>query len=241
MNRQAGPAFVLVHGAWHGAWCWDRVADILRDAGRQVFTPCLTGLGERAHLADPSIGLSTHVADVIDVIQDEGLTDVILVGHSYAGHVVALVADRLKPKIRHLVMIDSKLPHDGQPFYSGPGSEERTRQAYASAIDGYLMTPMPVSWLGLDPDSQLGREVAAKLTPQPMGTLLEPVVYKNGGIDSLPKTYIRTLKRANADGPDPIADEIKDKPGWIWKTIDTGHDAMLLESEILSEMLLAAG
>lgn len=232
------PAFVLVHGACHGAWCWRAVADILRAHGRVVFTPTLTGLGERVHLTNPDIDLSTHVTDVINVIDYEELSDIILVGHSYAGHVVSVVADRIKPKVRHMVLIDSKLPHDGQAFYDGPAGEERKRQAYATAIDGYRMAPMAVSWLGFDPDTELAKQVEAKLTPHPLGTLTQTVIYKNGGPDSLPKTFIRAMRRANANGPDPIADEIKDKPGWIWKEIDTGHDAMILEPEGLSRLLL---
>ena len=86
--------FVLVHGAWHGGWCWDRVAPLLRDAGHEVHAPTLTGLSERAHLLSPQVGLDAHVEDVVRLIDTFALTGVALVGHSYAGQIVTAVADR---------------------------------------------------------------------------------------------------------------------------------------------------
>src|SRR5665213_2340899 len=86
--------FVLVHGAWHGGWCWRRVADRLTARGHRVFAPTLTGVGERSHLADRSINLDTHANDVLNLLKWEGLTDVVLVGHSYGGMVISAVADR---------------------------------------------------------------------------------------------------------------------------------------------------
>jgi pimeloyl-ACP methyl ester carboxylesterase len=117
--------FVLVHGAWLGGWCWKKVTPLLRAAGHEVFAPTLTGLGERAHLFTPEIGLDTHVEDVVAVLENEDLTDVILVGHSYAGMVIAGVAQEAAHRLAELVYLDSFLPEHGR------------------SLDDYLPAPHP--------------------------------------------------------------------------------------------------
>jgi predicted alpha/beta hydrolase len=99
MSAQTAKTFVLVHGAWHGGWCWRRVADLLTNAGHKVFTPTLTGLGERSHLIDAKVNLSTHVTDIVNVLKWERLKDVILCGHSYGGFVISAVAERMEDAI----------------------------------------------------------------------------------------------------------------------------------------------
>src|SRR3984957_4205166 len=105
--------FVLVHGAWHGGWCWQRVADRLRGSGHTVFSPTLTGLGERSHLLRGGIDLKTHITDVVNVIKWEGLTDVVLCGHSYGGFVISGVAEQVGPAIRAIVFLDAFVSRDG--------------------------------------------------------------------------------------------------------------------------------
>ena len=110
--------FVLVHGAWHGGWCWRHVAERLREHGHQVFTPTLTGLGERAHLLDANTGLSSCIADIAGVIAAEELQDVVLVGHSFAGPVITGVADRMPERLKHLVYLDALVVQNGQSALS---------------------------------------------------------------------------------------------------------------------------
>jgi pimeloyl-ACP methyl ester carboxylesterase len=105
--------FVLVHGAWHGGWCWRRVADRLRSDGHAVFTPTLTGLGERSHLLRPGIDLATHVADIVNVMRCERLSDVVLCGHSYGGFVISGVAEEMPALIRSIVFLDAFVPKSG--------------------------------------------------------------------------------------------------------------------------------
>ena len=93
--QTSAKTFVLVHGAWHGGWCWRRVSDLLEKRGHKVFTPTMTGLGERSHLLDPKVNLATHVTDIVNVIKWEGLKDIVLVGHSYGGAVVSGVAEQM--------------------------------------------------------------------------------------------------------------------------------------------------
>src|SRR5579862_9819800 len=106
--------FVLVHGAWHGAWCWRRVARLLARNGHEVFTPTLTGLAERSHLLTPDIDLDTHILDVVNEMKWQQLRDVQLVGHSYGGMVISGVAEKMEKSIASLVMLDAFMPEDGQ-------------------------------------------------------------------------------------------------------------------------------
>src|SRR5512147_74848 len=111
---KAPRTYVLVHGAWHGGWCWRRVADRLAAAGQRVFCPTLTGLGERAHLLTRQVNLSTHIADVVGLLEAEELSDVVLCGHSYGGMVITGVAARAKSRLRQLVYLDSAVIEDGE-------------------------------------------------------------------------------------------------------------------------------
>ena len=140
--------FVLVHGAWVGGWCWRSNAQALRRAGHEVYTPTLTGLGERSHLLSPSINLDTHVTDILNVFQHEELSDVVLVGHSYGGMVVTGVADVLPDNIKSLVYLDAFVPENGQSLLSllpsgGPAPK---------AVNEYCLAPLPAAEFGASPE-----------------------------------------------------------------------------------------
>jgi pimeloyl-ACP methyl ester carboxylesterase len=108
---------VLVHGGWHGGWCWSRVTAELNGAGWRVFAPSLTGMGDRVHLCGPSVGAETHVRDIVELIESEELTDVVLVGHSAGGVTIAGVAEAIPERIGSLVFLDAILPESGQSLY----------------------------------------------------------------------------------------------------------------------------
>src|SRR5262245_41960445 len=133
---QTGTAitFVLVHGAWHGGWAWRRVADRLQACGHIVFTPTLTGLGERAHLLNPRIDASLHVADVLNVIRYERLDDFVLVGHSYGGCVISGIAEAMPDAIRSIIFLDAFIPDNGNATIDlvQPAVQEVMRAALAS-------------------------------------------------------------------------------------------------------------
>src|SRR5207244_11006509 len=131
--------FVLVHGAWGGSWMWQRVAHILRAAGHDVFTPSLTGLGERAHLASPAVDLSMHIADVLGTLACERLSEVVLVGHSYGGMVVTGVADRAAERVRTLVYLDAFVPQPGQALLDLVPPRVRD----AMPAEGWQAPPLP--------------------------------------------------------------------------------------------------
>ena len=135
--------FVLVHGAWIGGWCWRPNAQALRKAGHEVFTPTLTGLGERSHLMNPGINLDTHIADIVNVFKHEELSDVVLVGHSYGGMVVTGVADALADKIRSLVYLDAFVPESGQALVDLAPPEPKPQPA-----SDYTLAPLPAALFG---------------------------------------------------------------------------------------------
>lgn len=229
--------YVLVHGAWHGGWCWKHVTPRLRAAGHAVFVPTMTGYGERVHLSSPSINCSTHATDVQNLIEFEDLDDVILVGHSYAGLVIGRVADRIKPRLRHLVFLDAMIPEDGKAFLA----PEKAAAWAKTAKDGYLLeAPDPTSF-GVPADHPDTPWLKRHLTPHFLPALAEAVHYENGGIDGVAKTFIRCTRRPGNGAGDPVEALVRGKPDWTWKTLDSGHDVMVTAPDELAEMLLAVG
>jgi pimeloyl-ACP methyl ester carboxylesterase len=164
--------FVLVHGAWGGSWMWARLAQILRSQGHEVFTPSLTGIGERAHLAGPSVDLSTHVNDVLGTIEYERLSDLVLVGHSYGGMVVTAVADRVPEKIASLVYLDAFVPKSGEALVDLARPEMREK---VLALKDWRIPPPP-------PQGMTDRDdvawIEGRRNPQPAGTFKEKISLK---------------------------------------------------------------
>jgi pimeloyl-ACP methyl ester carboxylesterase len=161
-------ANVLVHGAWHGGWCWKRVAELLRAKHHTVFAPALTGLGERSHLLKPDINLDTHILDIVNEIKWKDLRDVILVGHSYGGMVVSGAVEKTEKSIAALVMLDAFFPGDGQ---SSCDLDPMKPQILKSLDEGVTaLPPLPAAMLGVNEKDRAW--VDAKCTPQPSCNLL---------------------------------------------------------------------
>jgi pimeloyl-ACP methyl ester carboxylesterase len=145
-NAQPSPkTFLLVHGAWHGGWCWRRVSDLLEKRGHKVFAPTMTGLGERSHLLDVKINLSTHVTDIANVIKWEGLNDFVLVGHSYGGFVISAVAEQMREPIASIAFLDAFLPDDGQSLSDIASQPVREGIAAALQRGDNALKPVPAS------------------------------------------------------------------------------------------------
>jgi pimeloyl-ACP methyl ester carboxylesterase len=195
--------FLLIHGGWHGGWCWKKVTAHLRAAGHEVFTPTLTGLGERAHLATPQIGLETHLQDVLGVLEHEDLREVVLVGHSYGGMVIAGVAARAPERLRHLAYLDAFVPEVGQSLWdllTDPAARERFEGLARTEGDGWRI-PLPWepalrNW-GVADEADL-RWMIPRMSPHPIKTLrdLLPSVQTTG---NLPRTYIHCLYKPVGD------------------------------------------
>jgi pimeloyl-ACP methyl ester carboxylesterase len=165
--------FLLVHGAWGGSWMWARLAQLLRKQGHEVFTPSMTGIGERAHLASPEVDLSFHVKDILQVIEYERLADFVLVGHSYGGMVVTAVADRVPEKIRTLVYLDAFVPKNGESLIDLARPEMREKLL---ALQDWRVPPPPPQ--GMTDKDEIAW-IEGRRNPQPIGTMKEKVSLKN--------------------------------------------------------------
>lgn len=159
--------FVLIHGAWLGGWCWKKVTPLLRAAGHEVFAPTLTGLGERSHLFSPAVGLDTHIEDVVAVLDQEGLTGVTLVGHSYAGMVIAGVAQKAAHRLAELVYLDSLLPESGKSLTD-------YLPAPLPSVDGRVKPLDPRTAFGVDQEADLAW-MTPRLRDHPARAFSEPL------------------------------------------------------------------
>lgn len=236
----AKTAIVLVHGAWHGAWCWRRVLPLLRSAGVESHAVTLTGVGERAHLLAPTVELHTHIQDVIGLIEAEELQRVVLVGHSYAGMVITGVADRLQQEraglLVHLVYLDAALPRPGDSWSSAHTEDTRQARIAASQSSGGLSFPPPDAALfGLTGDDR--DWVNRRQTPQPFRLYQQPLQFDAARVDALPRTFIDCTQPALATIA-PSRVRVRSEPGWNVVEMATGHDPMVSEPAALSQILL---
>ena len=227
--------FVLVHGAWHGAWCWERVRPRLVAAGHRVTTPTLTGLGERCHLASGAVNLDTHVADLLNHIAYEGLKDVVLVAHSYAGFVAFGLADRNAAAIGRLVLLDAFIPRDGDTMADHVGERGDQYRVAAFEDPDWLAPPPPIGVLGVSDEDAFWAE--PRLTPQPVQTYLQPAGVGPGMEFISEKLYISCTSPAL-----PTLEESKRRiaeAGWPVAELACGHDAMIAAPDELVDLLLA--
>lgn len=215
--------FVLVHGAWHGGWCWRRVVPALFAAGHRAFAITLTGLGERAHLMVPSITLATHINDVANVIEAEELDAVVLVGHSYGGLVITGVADRLTHRVAQLVYVDAVVPASGESWSSGHDQATRENRRRAIAELGYLPAPDPAVYGLHGPDHAW---VARRQTRQPGSLYDEPLVFDARRVGSIPRTFIDCVSPA-LPTIDTARRRVRAEAGWNLVELKTGHDPMI--------------
>ena len=225
-------AFLLVPGAWLGGWCWRDVTPHLQAGGHTVIAATLTGLGERAHLLRPDIGLGTHVADVIDLLHH--LNDVTLVGHSYGGTVITAVAERVPDRLGRLVYLDAAVPRDGESNNDviGPERAAALRAAAESDGDGWRVPPAASVGDGL-PDA-LRCWVMARLTPHPLRPFGEPVSVRSQAAAAIPRTFIRTSTQS------VLYAEIMErarKAGWSCRDLKGGHYPMFTEPQLLAAAL----
>jgi pimeloyl-ACP methyl ester carboxylesterase len=229
-------SFVLVHGGWHGGWCWRRVADRLRAKGHAVFTPTLTGLGERSHLMSPAIRLDTHVSDVANVIKWEGLSNIVLVGHSYGGCVISGVAERNAGAIGSIVFLDAFVPENGEAV--ADLASQAVREGIQAAVKrgDVSMAPVPAANFRVNEADRAW--VDASCTPQP----IHPLTDKNtitGARDRIGrKTYIRAVGYPSTSFDAAYA-KVRSNASWRTFEVASGHDVMIDMPDRLSEILLA--
>ena len=229
--------FVLLHGAFHGGWCWPRVAGPLRAAGHRVFTPTQTGLGERAHLMSAGITLDTFTSDLVGVLEAEELTEAVLVGHSFGGCAITGAADRARGCIRQLVYLDSVVPRDGRtPLELGSPEAAAQRRALAEETGGVSLAPPDPGAFGVPPGPDADW-LRRRMTPQPFGAFNSALHLQNPPGNGLPRTYVACTAPEYA----PLAGHrawVRGQPGWGWRDLAAGHDAMVTAPGLLTDLLL---
>ncbi len=236
--------FVLVHGAWHGGWCYRDTARLLRMQGHTVITPTHTGVGERAHQASESITLETHVRDVVGAIEAEELDDVILCGHSYGGMVITGVADRLPNRVKAMVYLDAFVPKHGDSLIRllDAALAPEVAQAFIGGFRGSaqdrhsgMMAPIPAEMFGIKVENRAW--VERRCVPQALATFEMPLLLSGGGNDTV-KRRVYVL----ADGWDPspfrhFAKLYEGQPGWSVAKLPCSHDVMVDMPDALAERL----
>ena len=243
----AGPApasgkprtYVLVHGAWYGGWCWEKVAASLRAQGHTVSTPTCPGLGEQAHLLSKEISLTTFITSITNHILYQGVSDVILVGSGFAGVVISGVADRIPHLIDRLVYVDAMVLDSGYSvFEAQPAAVTRKRQEQVLTHGkGVAIPAPPVNDYGkLDKESIAW--VSKRLTPHPVGTYEEKLVLANPLGNGRPRIYVD----CTASTFEPLMEvkkQLRAQAGWNWVELDTHHDPMITDPKALSTFLAA--
>ena len=232
-------SFVLVHGGGHGGWCWSRVAKLLRAAGHEVYTPTLTGLGERAHLVTPSTNLDTHIADVVAVLKFEDLADAILVGHSYGGMVITGVADRARDRIQRLVYLDAAHPHNGQSLCDNAPEPMAFTKSGMRVVNGVELVLWPdvisPSFFGITDPADVAW-AAARLTPHPWKCFAQKLVLQDeAAVRRIPRTNINCVESLSRSTKEARERQMDGEHAW---EIDTGHDLMITEPVKVADMLL---
>ena len=242
--------FVLVHCAYCGGWAWKYVAALLRQRGHTVYTPSLTGLGERVHLGSADVNLDTHVEDIVNLLIYEDLHDVILVGWSYGGMVVTGVLDRVPERLAHVVYLDADVPRDGDTgfdFFPQAADVAAIEQQARETGDGWKAFAGSAAeiepWLGpWISDAEKRRWVVAKMasTVQPINTLRQPIRLSNPTADSVSRTYIRCPLDGEilADIYDPIVKRVRDDPLWNVIDLSSNHMAPVTDPDLVAEALL---
>ena len=227
--------FVLVHGAWQGGWCWSRVAPLLRAAGHDVIAPTLTGLGDRSHLLSPQVGLDTHVQDVVATLVHERRDDVVLVGHSYAGQVIAGVGTRCPDAIRRLVYLDAFVPEDGDRGVDllPDTVAAHWRHSVEERGFGWLVPPRSLEVLGVTNPADVAW-LQPLLGPHPWRTYTDRVAVSAASL-RLPAAFVECTEwmRVFQGQAERAAAR-----GWPVHELPAGHEAMVTAAGALTEVLV---
>ena len=239
--------FLLVHGAWHSGICWERVVPLLAADGHRVLAPSLTGHGDKAHLLSPEIGLDTHVDDIVDLIIEQNLTDVVLVGHSYAGLVISAAANRVPERISHLVYLDAMVPENGQgaadlyPELTQYLIESTAQTGTDWRVPPLPESPPPVGLFGVT-DPADAAWLRTMLSDQSVRCFEQTVRMDDPAVNEIPRTHIHCvgamLEGTVRKSVPPI--QPNGTPAQVWE-LRTGHDCMITMPTELAELLLELG
>jgi pimeloyl-ACP methyl ester carboxylesterase len=230
--QSARKTFVLVPGAWCGAWYWRRVSDRLEKAGHKVYSLTLTGLADRSHLLSKDVSLDTHIKDVVNLVEWEDLTDICVVAHSYGGYPASGALEQIGNRVSSIVFVDAFKPADGQSL---------ANRAALKAEDGAISVPAPKVFPPTAfNDAKDAAWFLSKVTPHPIGTFVQPVKLSGAREKIAKKTFIRLPKYQSA-GLDKAYEESKADKSWTaLENTTSGHSVMVNEPEWLTGVLLQA-
>jgi pimeloyl-ACP methyl ester carboxylesterase len=242
-NAQTTPrTFMLIHGTWHGGWVWRDVRNILEDRGHRVFTPTLTGCGEREHLSGPEVGLDTHVTDLTNVLRYEDLSDVVMVAHSFSGVAMTGAIDRMRDRVRHVCFLDALVPRPGR--MSGVERDEGGAikpyflERMDGFIDGYKMdyfADYPLKML-LPEDHPKAEWVRERLSTHPAKAWTDELVLKNGGWDGLPRSFVHCVGQDFAITSERMIGPARGE-GWEFVELDAPRNAMVTHPAEVADLL----
>lgn len=230
------PPIVLVHGAWHGAWCWKKLLPLLREIGFRVYTPTQTGVGERRSEQTKVNSVEIFIQDISDFLTAQDLHDVILVGHSFAGISISGVADRMPERIRHLVYLDALLLQSGQKVFDiiPPEMAAARRELAMQTSDGVSLPVPDPAVLGVT-DEVDAKWVKENCTPHPLSTYETTLHLDHPLGNGLPATYIAVTPHYLATTSS--RDYARSRSDWKYMEIEAGHDAMVTSPEKLQSVL----
>jgi pimeloyl-ACP methyl ester carboxylesterase len=228
-----GATFLVCHGAWSAGWAWKKLYPLMAAGGHRLVTPTYTGLGEREHLANPSIDLETHIQDILNVIRYEDLRDVVLIGHSYGGMAATGVADRARDRIIRLIYIDAFVPDDGQSLLDLNEPARARMQELAKTGDGWRVPPNPTP--SDTPPADL-EWLTERRVDMPI-KCFETKLRLHGGELTLPRSYIYATRITPADTFGPFAKRARSAPGWRYYEIDASHSPNVTAPDALMASL----
>jgi pimeloyl-ACP methyl ester carboxylesterase len=226
--------FVLVHGSWHGGWCWRKLTPLLRAQGHDVYSPTLTGMGESRHLLNSDTGLAVHIRDIGQLLFYEDLRDAILVGHSYGGSIISAVAEENSDRIARLVYLDAFVPRDGDSLFSMRAADfgEYWRDQANAYGDGWLLQPLAPDGFGVKDPADIAW-MTPRLVPVLLSTFTDPVQVPSAAAERLPRSYVYCTESGFGAEAERARSE-----GWDCYELPTGHDSMVTMPDKLAGILL---
>lgn len=235
--------FVLVHGSWHGGWVWKYVRERLEGLGHRVFTPTLTGCGEREHLSSPEVGLDTHIQDIYNVIEFEDLKDIILVGHSFTGVAITGVVDRMKDRVKHICFFDALVPFGARMSGTPRNADGRLADYFvkrqARFIDGYKMdffADYSLKML-LPEDHPKAPWVRSKITTHPAKAWTDILTLNNGGWEDVSRSFIHCVGQVFAKSSEKMVGPARQK-GWVFVELDIPRNGMVTHPKQVTQTFL---
>lgn len=234
--------FMLIHGTWHGGWVWQDVRYRLEDRGHRVFTPTLTGCGEREHLSSPDVGLNTHIHDLVNVIDHEDLSDLFILAHSFSGVAMTGAVDQRRDRIRHVCFFDALVPRPGRMSGVERDADGAISQYFLDRqdgfIDGYKMdffADYPMKML-LPDDHPKADWVASKLSTHPAKAWTDELIVENGGWTGLPRSFVHCVGQDFAMTSERMIGPAREE-GWQFVELDAPRNAMVTDPDKVANLI----